>query len=846
MAEIELKTIETVSNQPFRKLVTTIGELPSAFIESMSYYEMLAWLVNWLENTVIPAVNNNAEAVKELQRLFVELKNFVDNYFENLDVQEEINNKLDEMAESGELEALIINYFKQQEVSYEMFGAKGDGVTDDYAAIKATHDYANEHHLKVVGLPEKTYLIKDVAETIDIETNVDWKNSTIIFDDTDEGLNNIRIFRVKGNESSSVINQINSTLSPSSTNCGVTGHGLCIMKIENSTHKDFIRTGGSADSGENRTEYILIDNEGTILTPLHFEFNAITSATIKPIESSNLTIKNGNFVTRVNSINSEHYINRNIYINRSNTIVENIKHTLSAEGIESSSPYVGFIFTAFAYNIEIKDSFFTANSKYGASASYEINNEGCIDLKFTNIKQLNSFTDANLWTVQASNYCRNIVAKDCIMNIIDAHKGVYNLTIENCKLRTITVVGYGDLTIKDTEGYLYYFIYLREDYGSFWDGKVIIRNCKLITNVAARKRVFYGGNTQNHNYGYECKLPDVDIDGLEFINGEFTTTEANLFVMNAPSATPDFTKTYDQNAAEGVYPYIYPSSIVLKNIKMSDDGKFIPVDYYTDFNNCYFEEPGTATITGNPYTQSLPQIYNYHMLIDNCDISRELDVSNASNYHNYNNSIFGNKAAQGVDIVNNHRGVGHIEINNCEYLQLGNSGRAATYFVKNSSIYLTASGYTRNYGRFIIDNCILHCRYNGNTSNICFGMNTYAYTISNSKYVIDDSNIATIGDTEAIFKPWSVSGNHATVIYRSINNDFGLTETEFNSLPRYSSNKGYYLWSIFDYINTPEYKIINRKVSDSTHRPDYDIKVGTSYFDTTSNTILSYDGTNWV
>lgn len=112
MAEIELKTIETVSNQPFRKLVTTIGELPSAFIESMSYYEMLAWFVNWLETTVIPTVNNNAEAVEELQGLFVQLKTFVDNYFDNLDVQEEINNKLDAMVEDGTLQEIITTYIQ--------------------------------------------------------------------------------------------------------------------------------------------------------------------------------------------------------------------------------------------------------------------------------------------------------------------------------------------------------------------------------------------------------------------------------------------------------------------------------------------------------------------------------------------------------------------------------------------------------------------------------------------------------------------------------------------------------------------------------------------------------------
>lgn len=105
-----MKTIDTIDTSPFKKLVMTIGELPTTFIDSMSYYEALAWLVDYIQKTVIPAVNNNAEAVEELQKLFVELKSFVDNYFENLDVQEEIDNKLDEMAESGQLAEIIAQF----------------------------------------------------------------------------------------------------------------------------------------------------------------------------------------------------------------------------------------------------------------------------------------------------------------------------------------------------------------------------------------------------------------------------------------------------------------------------------------------------------------------------------------------------------------------------------------------------------------------------------------------------------------------------------------------------------------------------------------------------------------
>ena len=81
--------------------------IPLAFDESMSYYECLCGLLNYLKNTVIPTVNNNADAVIEVQNAFLVLKNYVDNYFTNLDVQEEINNKLDEMVEDGTMDALL-------------------------------------------------------------------------------------------------------------------------------------------------------------------------------------------------------------------------------------------------------------------------------------------------------------------------------------------------------------------------------------------------------------------------------------------------------------------------------------------------------------------------------------------------------------------------------------------------------------------------------------------------------------------------------------------------------------------------------------------------------------------
>lgn len=61
-------------------------------------------------NKIIEKVNQAGEQTENLTNAFIELQNYVNDYFENLDVQEEINNKLDEMAEGGELANIIAQF----------------------------------------------------------------------------------------------------------------------------------------------------------------------------------------------------------------------------------------------------------------------------------------------------------------------------------------------------------------------------------------------------------------------------------------------------------------------------------------------------------------------------------------------------------------------------------------------------------------------------------------------------------------------------------------------------------------------------------------------------------------
>lgn len=79
--------------------------------DAITNYQMFCKLGEEI-NKVIESVNLTGEQVENLTNAYNDLKDYIDNYFENLDVQDEIDNKLDEMAEQGQLAEIISQYLQ--------------------------------------------------------------------------------------------------------------------------------------------------------------------------------------------------------------------------------------------------------------------------------------------------------------------------------------------------------------------------------------------------------------------------------------------------------------------------------------------------------------------------------------------------------------------------------------------------------------------------------------------------------------------------------------------------------------------------------------------------------------
>ena len=133
--------------------------LPLVYDDSLSYYELLCKVVAYL-NDVIENVDGLKIDIDKLLAAYGKLEDYVNNYFNNLDVQQEINVKLDIMASDGTL-AQIINEQIFNELNTKITNLQGkvsvinteiDNINADIANINTFKNYPNVESLKNANL----------------------------------------------------------------------------------------------------------------------------------------------------------------------------------------------------------------------------------------------------------------------------------------------------------------------------------------------------------------------------------------------------------------------------------------------------------------------------------------------------------------------------------------------------------------------------------------------------------------------------------------------------------------------------------------------------------------------
>jgi hypothetical protein len=412
-------------------------------------------------------------------------------------------------------------------LKYSDYGAAGDGVTDDFEAIIATHEAANAADLPVAADAGAEYYIGDSPKTAIIQTSCYWGDARFIFDDTEVIENRaVRQFKVTSKQEPIEITTVDEIAKGQETiELGLDMDVLVIAFDANTTR--FIRNGsGLTNDGESQRDMFLVDAQGHVdpNTPVLWEYEHVTSMTAYPIDKEPLYLNGGQFTTLAGQALSKDigYYYRAFHITRSNVMIDSMYHDVENES-GNDVRYSGFLYIDRTANVTVQNSMFSGRAA-GGNSSYDLVIDFSSYTLFKNCKQINTILNENgqrdLWGIMASNYVKNLVYDTVEFSRYDSHKGVHNATIRNSIIgyQGLALIGSGTVLVENTKVTSYEFINFRSDYGSSWEGDVIIKNCVYVPYNGPVKHspvVINGYNNGTHWYGYQSYMPrTVTIDGL--------------------------------------------------------------------------------------------------------------------------------------------------------------------------------------------------------------------------------------------------------------------------------------------------------------------------------------------
>jgi len=479
-------------------------------------------------------------------------------------------------------------------VTYEAFGAIGDGVNDDLPAICEAHEYANTNGLRVKTKPGATYHLGGKALTVIIATDTDWSTSRFTIDDTQVENHRKSLFEVRSLLEREAL-QID-RLTRDQKQLDVRPKHDCHVVVTNNKKKRYIRRGLNQNSGVSQHDCFILRRNGSVEGTIDWDYGNVSRVEARPIDEKLLILRGGVFTTFANRMKQEigyNYWSRNIKISRSNTEVDGLTHYVVGE-TAVGHPYSGFISVSNCANITLRNCFATGHKTYstiGAAGkpvsmgSYDYNASNVVNFTMINCR-MNHINDRTRWGVIGTNFCKNILLEDCTLSRMDTHMGVSgSYVIRRCRLgyMGLNAIGRGLLTVEDSTLYGGSLINFRSDYGSTWEGDVVIRNCRWIPASGKTRwpRLISTRNDGMHDFGYACFMPrEISIDGLFVDDSNHPQDYQGMYFLSDPDGGKDIKQAdrpfpYEQcqklrvrrlTTASGKKPRISPNAQIKKSI----------------------------------------------------------------------------------------------------------------------------------------------------------------------------------------------------------------------------------------------------------------------------------------
>ena len=452
-------------------------------------------------------------------------------------------------------------------VTYEEFGAVGDGTHDDLPAIVAAHAAANEKGLPVRAKDEAIYYIGPSNLTGVIRTDTDFGQATFFIDDTCGVSNRMAAIFSVPQPVPTVKFKVEGPVPRTRKSLGVKLPGRCFVMLFDANRRQYMRDHPqAADKGAPQTELLLVEADGAISpkTPVSQDMATVTSAEAYPISPTRLTIRGGRFIHLCNREEGDRpghwqwprYYCRGISLSRSNTLIEGVDHRVLAQK-DYCFPYASFVSVNNAALVTVKDMMFWAHRKCG-HGTYDFTVGRALGIRFIRCKQRNDIHDDGNWPPFGINYGRLVTFDDCETVRFDAHAGVRDAVIRNSRLRIVNIIGGGNLMIENSRiesGWA--AIWMRDDYGSVWNGDITVRNCTIAPwEKGQDTRLFAANNPGTHDFGYPCHMGRrITLENVRF--EDVGRGEMVLFGIS-----PDDGK----RAKDAPFPYLPPEEVVIRNV----------------------------------------------------------------------------------------------------------------------------------------------------------------------------------------------------------------------------------------------------------------------------------------